>query len=253
LAITSFEKSAMAAVCSWSVRWDVHYVEHTGSTNRDLLAMARAGAPPGTVLRAGVQTAGRGRLGRSWQAPAGTSLLASILLEAGPSPFVAVARVALAAADASRELAGVDAALKWPNDLMVGDRKLAGLLAESDSASPVVVVGIGCNVAWPAVPEDLRDVLAALADSTATVPSPARLLDVLLEALERRLADGADAVMAAYRERCATLGLAVRVDLGNRILDGVAADVTPSGELVVAVGGRTELVRAGDVVHVRAR
>lgn len=237
--------------------WDVHYVASTGSTNRDLLAMARAGAPAGTVLWAGHQTEGRGRLGRTWQAAPGTSLLASILLDAEPVPFLAVARVALAASDACRDLSGVDAALKWPNDLVIGDRKLAGLLAEAETGTAGLVVGIGCNLTWPADPEerpeDLRDVLAALSFCTAAVPQPAALLDALLVRLDAWLARPAGAVLAAYGDRCATLGRAVRVSLPGRHVDGVAAGITATGALEVATAAGTEVVQAGDVVHLRPR
>jgi BirA family biotin operon repressor/biotin-[acetyl-CoA-carboxylase] ligase len=266
LAITSFEKGAMAAVCSWPVRWDVHYVDRTASTNTDLVELARAGAAAGTVVRAGHQTAGRGRLRRTWLAPPGSSLLASILLPAEPVPFVVAARVALAARDACYDLAGVDAALKWPNDLLVGERKLAGLLAEADSGSPTVVVGIGCNVAWPAGPRG-EDVAAAaasdsghedqpfasLASAGGTLVPPAVLLDGLLGALDGWLARAADEVLVAYRSRCTTLGHAVRVTLADRTIEGVATGITRTGELEVAAGALAEVVRAGDVVHVRGR
>jgi len=236
------------------VRWDVHYVERMASTNSDLLARARQGAPAGTVLRAGHQTAGRGRLGRTWLAPPGSSLLASILLEAEPVPFVVVARVALAAGDACRDLAGVAPDLKWPNDLLIGERKLAGVLAEADGGSPVVVVGVGCNVTEvEPVPKDLRGQVVALSSVTATVPTPADLLDRLLERLDGWLTRSPGEVLAAYRERCATIGAAVRVHLPQRILEGTATGITPSGELEVHDGSATVLVRAGDVVHVRAR
>ena len=238
------------------MRWDVHYVERTGSTNRDLLARARAGAPAGTVLRAGHQTAGRGRLGRSWQAPPGSSLLASILLEADPVPFGTMARVSLAARDACFTLAGVAADLKWPNDLMVGERKLAGLLAESEGRSSLVVVGIGVNVAWPPreeLPEDLGDLVAALSHQGGAVPTPAELLDALLDRLDGWLACTGEEVLAAYRSRCATLGAAVRVVLPDRVVEGRAVGLTPSGELEVDVAGTTVAVAVGDVRHVRAR
>ncbi len=237
-----------------AVRWDVHYVEQTGSTNADLLALARRGAQPGTVVRAGHQTAGRGRLGRRWEAPPGSSLLASILLAAEAVPFLAVARVALAAADACLHLAGVDAGLKWPNDLVVGDRKLAGLLAEADGGDPTFVVGIGCNVAWPPSaehPPELRDLVTALSDHTAEPPDPGVLLDALLARLDAWLDFRPDEVLVAYRARCSTLGRTVKVDLAGRSLDGLAAGITPSGELSVANATGTEVVRAGDVVHVR--
>jgi len=246
----------MAAVCSWSVRWDVHYVERTASTNSDLLARARQGAAPGTVVRAGHQTAGRGRLGRTWQAPPGSSLLASILLEAEPVPFVVVARVALAAGDACRDLAGVHPDLKWPNDLLIGGRKLAGILAEADAGSSVVVVGIGLNVTDDPVEflsEDLRDRVVALSSVAAGVPDPSGLLDGLLERLERWLVRPPHEVLVAYRAQCATLGSAVRVQRPSGILEGTATGITPTGELEVLDGGATVVVRAGDVVHVRAR
>jgi BirA family biotin operon repressor/biotin-[acetyl-CoA-carboxylase] ligase len=246
----------MAAVCSWAVRWDVHYVEQTASTNADLLALARAGAAPGTVVRAGVQTAGRGRLGRRWEAPPGTSLLASILLESEPVPFALMARVALAAGDACLTLAGVTAALKWPNDLLVGDRKLAGLLAEADGFGQGVVVGIGLNVAWPPsaeLPQELREVVVALSHLSDVVPDAADLLDGLLGRLAGWLERPAGEVLAAYRSRCATLGRPVTVALPDRLLEGVATGITPTGELEVVVGGRRHAVRTGDVVHVRAK
>lgn len=236
------------------MRWDVHYAERTASTNDDLLALARAGAPAGTVVRAGHQTGGRGRLGRSWAAAPGTSLLASILLEAEPVPFVVPARMALAASDACRDLAGVEAALKWPNDLLLGERKLAGLLTEADAGSPLLVVGIGCNVAWPPpaeLPEELRDVVAALSHVAEEVPTPAALLDRLLARLDGWLDRPAADVLAAYRARCATLGRPVRVQMADRTIEGVASGITGSGELEVTHAGRADVVRAGDVVHAR--
>jgi BirA family biotin operon repressor/biotin-[acetyl-CoA-carboxylase] ligase len=263
----------MAAVCSWSVRWDVHCVERTASTNSDVLALARAGAPVGTVIRADHQTAGRGRLGRTWEAPPGSSLLASLLLPAEPVPFLAMARVALAVSDACLALAGVEAALKWPNDLLVDDRKLAGLLAESDQGRPWVVVGIGCNVAWPARDEpagsggmvepagsggmvELGHGVTSLArqvEADRGVPSPGELLDGLLALLAGRLDQPADVVLAAYRARCATLGQEVRVTGPPLTLEGRACAITPTGELELAVGDARVAVRVGDVVHVRAR
>lgn len=238
------------------MRWDVHYVGQTASTNADLLAMARAGAAPGTVVRAGAQTAGRGRLGRRWEAPEGTSLLASILLEVEPVPFVAVARVALAASDACRDLAGVEADLKWPNDLLVGERKLAGLLAEADFGSRTVVVGMGVNVAWPPTAEltaDLRDVVVALSHVSPAVPAVDDLLVGVLGRLDGWLAASPEEVLVAYRKRCATLGRLVTVTLPDRTLEGRATGITRSGELEVAAGATTQVVGSGDVVHVRAK
>jgi BirA family biotin operon repressor/biotin-[acetyl-CoA-carboxylase] ligase len=176
-----------------------------------------------------------------------------------------MARVALAASDACYELAGVAATLKWPNDLLVGERKLAGLLAEADSGSLTVVVGIGCNVAWPAGPDaddhsdqsedsgaDDRS-FGSLAMADAMLPSPAALLDGLLGALDIWLDRAAGEVLVAYRSRCATLGHAVRVTLADRIIEGVARGITPTGELQVMTRAATEVVRTGDVVHLRGK
>jgi len=237
------------------VRFDVHYVEETGSTNADLLALARGGAPAGTVLRAGYQTAGRGRLGRTWEAPPDSSLLASVLLPTEAVPFVAVARVALAAVDACQLLAKVGADLKWPNDLVVGERKLAGLLTETDGGSPTLVVGIGCNVAWPPLgerPPGLAGRLTALSDLATALPTPGELLDALLDRLSEWVLTRPADVLAAYRSGCATLGQRVRVELADRTFEGTATALTSSGELVVATGSMSRTVRAGDVVHLRA-
>lgn len=236
------------------MRWDVHYVAETSSTNADLQARARAGAPAGTVVRAGHQTAGRGRLGRTWEAPPGSSLLASLLLPVDSEPFLAVARVALAAAEACGDLAGVDASLKWPNDLIVGDRKLAGLLAETDAGRATVLVGIGCNVAWPAPTERplaLEGRVVALSDLTPAPPSPGELLDAVLVRLDNWLMAPASRVLDAYRTRCSTLGLLVRAELADGAFEGTAVGVTPSGELVIDVGTGRRLVRTGDVIHLR--
>jgi len=238
------------------VRWDVHHLEQTGSTNADLLGLARGGASPGTVVRADYQTEGRGRLNRTWEASPGSSLLASILLPAEPVAFLAVARVALAAADACLDLAAVEPALKWPNDLMVGDRKLAGLLAAADGASPTMVVGIGCNVSRPpdgGRPVGLVDQVAWLSDLTASPPEPAELLDGLLARLGHWLEAPPDQVLTGYRNCCSTLGRRVRVDLAERSFDGTATGLTSWGALEVATGTVTEVVSHGDVVHVRAR
>ena len=225
----------------------------TGSTNADLLALARGGAGAGQVLWAGHQTAGRGRLGRTWEAPPGSSLLASILLPVEDVPFLVMARVALAAADACSRLSGLEVRLKWPNDLLVGDRKLAGLLAETEAGSPTVVVGIGCNLAWPpeARPPDLAAQVAALSDGPFGPPAPSVLLDALLEGLATWLLRPAGEVVAAYRARCATIGNPVMVQLADGPLAGRARGITSTGGLEVETASGVQVVHAGDVVHVR--
>ncbi len=263
---------------------DVRWVAETGSTNADALALGRNGDPEGIVLVADHQTAGRGRLGRTWQAPVGGSLLCTVLLR----PPAAVAgsttmAVAVAASDAVADLTGVRPRLKWPNDLVwpgddsAPDRKLAGILAEVDWpaasqaadgwATPrptdrlLVAVGIGLNVAWGAdVPDDLADIAVALDHITEHAPAPDRvaLLVAFLRHLDvrygRLLADpaGASALQEAWRERSATLGRRVRVDLGSDDLEGVAIDITAEGHLVIeTLEGERRTIAVGDVVHLR--
>ena len=187
---------------------DVRRFESIDSTNRYLLEEARAGAREGVVAVADHQTAGRGRLGRSWEAPAGANLLLSVLLrptiEAGER-HLATAAVALAALDAIGMVdpnAATEVSIKWPNDLVErSGRKLAGVLAESDLVSagapddlpPPVVVGIGINVNWPATDADLPAELVGLAVSLRQiVGAPVdreALLRALLTSLESRVAD----------------------------------------------------------------
>src|SRR6516165_7996333 len=139
----------------WGGEWQVHWFEEIDSTNSYLREQARQGAGEGLVAVADHQTAGRGRLDRRWESPPGANLLASVLLRPGclaDDLHLCSGAVALAAADSCAEVADVEAVLKWPNDLLVGGSKLAGVLAEADfegSRMRGVVVGIGVNVAWP--------------------------------------------------------------------------------------------------------
>jgi len=227
------------------------------STNREAAALARAGAPEGVVVVADHQRAGRGRLGRSWQAPPGSSLLLSVLLrpalDAARVHLVTIA-VALAAADACREVAGFSPELKWPNDLVVNDRKLAGILAEvsiEGNALRWVVVGLGLNVNWPAeLPHDLAGIAIAANHVAGRPVDRERLLVELLNRLEARYGS-LDAQVEDYRARCRTIGREVRVDLPDEQLTGRAVDVDDDGHLLVETAHGTRVVAAGDVVHVR--
>ena len=143
------ERPSATSSVDWPHGWHVRVVDETGSTNADLLAAAASGAPHRSVLAARHQTAGRGRLDRRWEAHAGANLLVSLLFTEVPDhAHELTQRVALAAADAAATLAGADVRLKWPNDLLLDGRKLAGVLAQSTfvDGRRVVVVGIGVNV-----------------------------------------------------------------------------------------------------------
>ena len=191
------------------------------------------------------QTAGRGRLGRTWEAPPGASLLMSVLLRPDLPPerrHLATAAVALAGAAAIDE---AGPSVKWPNDLLVGDRKVAGVLAEVDAGA--VVVGIGINLNWegdpPANGIAVNQVVGHPVDRDT-------VLDGLLTALATRLGDWS-AIAREYRLRCGTLGRAVRVELSDETFTGTAADVDDDGHLLVDVGMCLRTVSAGDVVHLR--
>ena len=223
----------------------VEWHDEIGSTNTELLDRARHGAPEGGVLIADLQTAGRGRRGRRWTAPPGTSLMMSVLLRPpqGPLPPARAALVtlamALAAIDACEQTSGVRPQLKWPNDLVIvdraggdpagpgaarPDRKLAGILAESISAGGVLtalVVGMGLNTGWPEVPAELAGIATSLNLESGAPVDRTLLARRVLEGLEARYellccgdaegGDGAAAVLDEARRNSATLGRRVRI------------------------------------------
>ncbi len=231
--------------------WRILHMYETGSTNSDLMAMARSGEAAGLVVRADSQTAGRGRLGRVWEAPPSQNLLCSLLFRPTelepPVPanqlHILTAAVALAAADACAAMTTVRPSLKWPNDLLVGERKLAGILAESvfEGVTPVaVVVGIGLNVNGS--PEGAVD-MASLAGHSLDV---GEVLDRMLTAL-----DVASAA-ARYPGALMTIGRRVRVEFDGGTLVGQATGITDEGRLIVLdESGERHDFSVGDVVHVR--
>jgi BirA family biotin operon repressor/biotin-[acetyl-CoA-carboxylase] ligase len=198
------------------------------------------------------QTAGRGRLGRVWTAPPGASLLLSLLLRPDLAPdrlHLVTAAVALAGAAACEAVAGFRPGLKWPNDLVVDDRKLAGVLAEADRGA--VVVGIGINVNWPAeLPEELSTIATACNHVAGAEVDRDALLDALLGRLAPLYGDW-PTVARDYRRSCATLHRHVRVDLSDESFTGTAADITDDGHLIVDTGACLRTISAGDVVHLR--
>ncbi len=248
----------------------VDVVASTGSTNADLLARAIAspGAPEGQVLAAEEQTAGRGRLGRSWSSVPGASLTFSVLLRPASVPpgrrgwLPLLAGVAVVSA--VRTVAGVAAVLKWPNDVLVGERKLAGILAEQSPDGSAVVIGIGLNVATPAeaLPVSPAGLPATSLLAEGAAVSRETLLLAILGQLEawylefRANPDPArDGLLDAYLPLCRTLGQRVRVELPvGRFVVGVASGIDSEGRLLIAddSGAPPTAVSAGDVVHVRS-
>jgi len=241
----------------------VDVVAETGSTNADLLARAAAGEDiAGTVLLAENQLAGRGRNGRAWSAVPGTQILMSIGVPTTGVPAAAWGwlplATGLAVVDAvARCSTAVAAGLKWPNDVLVDGRKLAGILAEVavGPADPVVVVGVGLNVSQRA--EELPQEAAATSLAVlGTAPQRAELVTVLLEELDRRLAQWragpAAELPADYRAASVTVGSRVRaLQPGDTEVLGDAVAVDDQGRLVIDTDAGPVAVSAGDIVHLR--
>lgn len=250
----------------WS---NIEVVARTGSTNSDLVALATAGtAAEGAVLVAEEQNAGRGRLDRQWTAPARSGLFFSVLLKPAQVPVERWGWLPLltgvAVATGLSRAAGVDTALKWPNDLLVtvdgAERKAGGILAER-AGTDAVVVGVGINVT---LREDELPVPGAGSLALAGAATTDR--DTVLRAVLRSLAQwyerwrdaGGDPVASGLQETyaagCATLGRVVRAELpGGRSISGEAVAVDGDGRLVLATEeGVQEPVGAGDIVHLRA-
>ena len=198
------------------------------STNRRARELASAGAPHGTLVTAGAQTAGRGRQGRRWEAPAGSALLCSLVLR----EFDAL--LSLRAGLAVADVAGEAARVKWPNDVLVDGRKVAGVLVEGRPHEGWAVVGIGVNVS--AAP-DLPDAVALGRDDVEVV------LAELLSALEARLAEPAATSLDALRARDALLGVRISWDGG----EGVGAGIDADGGLRVKTDVGERVLSAGEV------
>jgi BirA family transcriptional regulator, biotin operon repressor / biotin---[acetyl-CoA-carboxylase] ligase len=264
LDVTHLRRAAIRPGGLWRV---LEVVERTGSTNADLLALARDGAPEGVVLAADEQTTGRGRMGRTWVSPPRAALMFSLLLRPAPVPPIRRGWLPLltgvAVAEAVTATTGVTARLKWPNDLLAGDAKLAGILAEA--AGDAVIVGVGVNVSTepaelpPPGPGALPATSLRVAGAQATDREP--LLLAILAGFERRYQAWRQAggdpdrsgLRAEYTGCSATIGRRVRAELpGRQLLSGLAVGVDSDGRLLVRASPGTEVpVAAGDVVHLR--
>lgn len=248
-----------------------HYLDEVGSTNEYLVKLAHQGAPEGTLVVAGRQVSGRGRHGRSWVSPPG-GLYLSLLLrpESLPGTGSLVPLVAaLALAQTVEELGGT-AALKWPNDLLIGGRKAAGILVESsfmDNRLDYIVIGAGINVILDEehFEEDLRSTVTGLSREITPAPGRAEVLVSFLRNLHQaydRLKKGKRSdLLADYRHRCSTIGTMVRVlcakggavggaDGGGAEITGRATAVDDSGALVVDDGTAPVSLTSGTLVEI---
>jgi len=223
------------------------------STQSVAFALAERGAADRTVVVADQQLAGRGRRGRTWRAPAGTSLLASIVARPRlPQSLLSTLSLstAVAVAEALRRVAKVDARLKWPNDVLVAGKKVAGILLESrmsGGSSVVTIIGVGINLGQREFPHDLAEGATSIALETGQAPSRESVLAALLEEFDawraRLEGEGFGPVREAWRRLSDTLGRRVTVDT----VTGLAADLDTDGALLIDVAGSLTRVLAGVV------
>jgi BirA family transcriptional regulator, biotin operon repressor / biotin---[acetyl-CoA-carboxylase] ligase len=270
--VTAAAVQALVATRQFGRR--LHLRDELDSTNRLGAMLAQQGEPHGTVVFADRQSAGRGRLGRAWFSPPGDGLYCSVLLRPSAPfsdrlswvPLVS----AMAAARAILSLMRIEVRLKWPNDLLHGERKLGGILCESSHQHDVmvsilptyVIVGVGINVNTPPerFPPELRDTATSLAIASGAHVNRLKLFVTLLKELEEAWDSLPSSTMRHlvqdYIGWCATIGRRVRVELpGNEQIEGLAETIAPDGSLRLVRNGQNGRqsmdIRAGDVVHVR--
>jgi BirA family biotin operon repressor/biotin-[acetyl-CoA-carboxylase] ligase len=255
------EHTVAEAASAAGVTAPVRFVPVTGSTNTDLWSLAERGAPEWTIVAAGRQEAGRGRLGRSWISLPGASLHVSILLRPTIAPDVSpllTLAAAVAAAEACRSEGNVSVGCKWPNDLMAGGKKLGGILTEASVEGDrvaFVVIGTGVNVTQRAedFPGELRGIATSIAreGSDATVEA---ILGSYLAALRRLYGQGGEGIaeraLDPYRALCVTIGRRVRAATSEGgTVEGVARAVGDRGELLIETTNGRQAVQFGEVVH----
>ncbi|MBQ8910103.1 MAG: biotin--[Oscillospiraceae bacterium] len=242
--------------------WQNHivYYDCIDSTNDRAKAMAKSGAPEGTVVVAGMQTAGRGRLGRTFHAPAGLGLYFSVILRPGCAPeqlMHLTCAAAVAACNAVEQTSGYRPRIKWTNDLVAEKQKLGGILTElSVNAQGIVewaVIGIGinCRHRKEDFPAQLQDMATSLLQITGHPISPAKLaaeLMISLLEMRHRLLEDKDTVLTAYRQDCMTLNRQVVLVRGDEKCYGTALDIDSDGSLVVRFeDGSIQSVQSGEI------
>lgn len=227
----------------------------TGSTNADLTLAARSGAVSGTVLVADHQSSGRGRFTRVWEAPPRTSLAISALLR--PPTALPIRRwlwlpllTGLAVADGLRAACGVAAELKWPNDVLIGGRKVCGILTERVEGAAIIGMGINTNLSQAQLPVSTATSLALAGADVEPGAVAASVLSALDQWYQRWVRG--DDLRGPYAQRCTSVGREVRVQLSaTDSVTGPATGIDSDGCLLVGVGGRERAFAAGDVVHLR--
>ena len=234
--------------------------ESLPSTNTELARLASEGAMEGVSIVADEQTAGRGRLQRAWSSPKGAGLYFSILLRPIITqnywPLITF-MAAIAVGDALREAAGVETDIKWPNDLLSGERKICGILAEAIDTprGRAVILGIGINLTQSAFPPELENVATSVSDATGRPVEREQILTALLDSLSRwyALLENPAQIVDAWSNRSSyAIGKLVQVSNGDDVWQGTTCGVEPDGALRLrTASGEIKLVRAGDVYSIR--
>ena len=255
-------KDSVFSHLSPSFPWKAHFhfFPTIDSTNDRLKAMARQGAPHGTVLLADHQTGGHGRLGRNFHSPEGVGVYMSILLRPNCTPADLMHLTCAAAAamcDAVEQAAGFRPGIKWTNDLVFGRRKLGGILTEL-GLNPkggvdyaIIGIGINCCQQLSDFAPDIRDIAGSLAMVSGKKIDRSRVAAAMMEALHRldaSLLTGKNEILRSYRRDCITVGQEISLLRGDEVRHGTALDVDENGALVVAFSdGHTEAVNSGEV------
>ncbi len=239
--------------------WQVQYYDLLPSTNTYLKELATKGALHGLCIIAGQQSAGRGRMGRSFFSPADQGLYLSLLLRPGCTAqelMHLTCAVGLAACDAIEEVSGFAPGLKWINDLVAGSKKLGGILTElsvtpSTGNVDYAIIGIGLNLSGLTFPKELQQIATSLEAVTGKIPDRALLTATLLKHLEkmsRELLTEKAAIMDCYRSRCVTIGKEITLLQADTHLQGTALDITEDGSLLVKFSdGNVRAVNSGEV------
>lgn len=237
----------------------LYFYEETGSTNTDAKRLAEEGAPHGTVVAADKQNAGKGRRGRTWESPAGQDIYFTILLRPDFAPDKAsmlTLVMALSVSEAVQAVTGVNALIKWPNDIVANGKKICGILTEMGLEAEdiqYVVIGVGINVNLDKMPKEISETATSLFLETGQVTARARLLGKILERLEENYecfleSLNLDGLLSAYNERLVNRDKAVRVLDPQGEYEGMAEGITRTGELIVKKqDGTSVLVYAGEV------